>query len=188
MGNKNQFDEMNTICSAAHARGLRRPLRLLAAAVLTGAVVLGTAGCGGSSSSNGSGSSAEVSVSVDDLAAKLNSETVTEDTLSETAESMLSTIYFFSDGQIADGAAYMSSGATADEICVVECAEASSASDVEELFSTRVSNQSELYETYNADEVAKLKDAIIRSAGKYTVLVVCDDYSKAEEILKEAGF
>ena len=59
---------------------------------------------------------------------------------------------------------------------------------MEKLFKTRVTNQSNLFASYNAGEVSKLDKAIIRSSGKYTVLIVCDDTEKAEEILKENGF
>lgn len=49
-------------------------------------------------------------------------------------------------------------------------------------------NQKNLYASYNAEEAGRLDDAIIKSAGKYTVLCVCDDTDKANEILKENGF
>ena len=101
---------------------------------------------------------------------------------------MLSTIYFFENGQVSESKAFMSSGATADEICVVKCVDENAAKAVTELFQTRVNNQSKLYESYNADEVGKLGDAIIKSSGSYAVLVVCDDYDEAGDVLKEAGF
>ena len=60
--------------------------------------------------------------------------------------------------------------------------------DVEKLFQTRVDNQSSLYASYNEGEVEKLDDAIIESAGAYTVLCVCDDTDQAEKILEKYGF
>ena len=57
-----------------------------------------------------------------------------------------------------------------------------------ELLNTRVKNQKDLFSTYNADEAAKLDKAIVKTSGKYAVLCVCDDYDKAESILKDAGF
>lgn len=130
----------------------------------------------------------DVTVDVNALAEKLQSETVTSDTLTAAAAEMFSTIYFIESDQMAGGAAYLSSGATACEVAVIECKEASQTGDVEKLFKNRVTNQSNLYASYNAGEVAKLDTAIITSAGKYVVLCVCDDTAKAEEILKEYGF
>lgn len=134
------------------------------------------------------GGSKDITVDVDKLANELQSKTVTSDTLSSTAVEMLSSIYFVDAEQMEKGAAYMSSGATACEVAVIECKKASQTSEVEKLFKTRVANQSDLFASYNAGEVSKLDKAIIKSSGKYTVLIVCDDTDKAEEILKEYGF
>ena len=122
------------------------------------------------------------------LADELNKDTVKNDTLTETSSDMLSSIYFFKDGQVTESKAYMSSGSTADEICVVKCRDDATTDDVEKLFQSRVQKQSDLYATYKAEESDKLKKAIIKSTGSYTVLVVCDDYDKANEILSKYGF
>ncbi len=134
------------------------------------------------------GGSSKTSIDVSSLADDLNAKTIKSDTLTETSSDMLSTIYFFENGQVTESKAFMSSGATADEICVVKCVDEDAAKAVTELFQTRVNNQSKLYESYNADEVGKLDDAIIKSSGSYAVLVVCDDYDEAGDVLKEAGF
>lgn len=134
------------------------------------------------------GGSSKTSIDVSSLADDLNAKTIKSDTLTETSSDMLSTIYFFENGQVTESKAFMSSGATADEICVVKCVDENAAKAVTELFQTRVNNQSKLYESYNADEVGKLGDAIIKSSGSYAVLVVCDDYDEAGDVLKEAGF
>ncbi len=132
--------------------------------------------------------SKDITVDVDALAQELQSQAVTSDTLSSTSAQMLPSIYFIDADQMEKAAAYMSSGATACEVAVIECKEASQTSDVEKLFKNRVSNQSTLFASYNAGEVTKLDSAIIKSAGKYVVLCVCDDTAKAEEILKKYGF
>lgn len=134
------------------------------------------------------GGSKDITVDVEKLANELQSKTVTSDTLAATAPEMLSSIYFVDAAQMTKGAAYMSSGASACEVAVIECKEASQTGEVEKLFKTRVSTQSELFASYNAGEVSKLDQAIIKSSGKYAVLVVCDDTAKAEEILKQYGF
>ena len=101
---------------------------------------------------------------------------------------MLGSIYFFEDGQVEISKVYMSGNATADEIVVVSCKDEEAAKEVENLLKMRVKNQKELFATYNADEAAKLDKAIVKTSGKYVVLCVCDDYDKAESILKDAGF
>ena len=143
-------------------------------------MVLCLSACGGEKNK-------EITVDTAKLAGELQAA-VTSDTLSETASDMLPSIYFFEDGAIEEGCAYASSGATACEIAVVKSKEEKNTGNVEKLFQTRVDNQSSLYASYNEGEVKKLDGAIIKSAGAYTVLCVCDDTDKANEILKKYGF
>lgn len=154
-----------------------KKLILLAAAVAT---AMSLSACGKGSASK--------SVDVAKLADELNSSVITSDTLTETKSEMLSSIYFFEEGQVENSKVYMSGNATADEIVVAQCKDEAAAKAVSELLKTRVKSQSELFATYNADEAAKLDKALVKTSGKYAVMVVCDDYDKAESILKEAGF
>ena len=149
-------------------------MKKFTAIICTAILALSMTGCGGKEK--------EVTIDTTKLAEELQ-EAVTSDTLSETASDMLSSIYFFEDGT-----AYASSGATACEIAVVKSKEEKNTENVEKLFQTRVDNQSSLYASYNEGEVEKLDHAIIESAGSYTVLCVCDDTDKANEILKKYGF
>ena len=153
--------------------------KLFTALLCTALLVFGLTGCGGKEK--------EVSVDTAKLASELLTA-VTSDTLSETASDMLPSIYFFEASDIAEGVAYASSGATACEVAVVKSTDAKNTANVEKLFQTRVDNQSSLYASYNQGEVEKLDAAIIKSAGAYTVLCVCDDTDKANEILKGYGF
>ena len=133
----------------------------------------------------GKGGSAK-NVDVAKLADELNSSVITTDTLSETKSEMLSSIYFFEEGQVTNSKVYMSGNATADEIVVVECKDEDTAKAVQELLKTRVSNQKELFASYNADEAGKLEKAIVKTAGKYAVMVVCDDYAYFSVFHEEA--
>ncbi|MCD7765896.1 MAG: DUF4358 domain-containing protein [Lachnospiraceae bacterium] len=135
----------------------------------------------------GSDKEETVSVEITDLAEDLL-ETVTSDSLSETSESLIPSIYYLDEDAVASAVAYASSGATSCEIAVIESAESEDVETVEEKLQTRVDNQTELYSSYNQSEAARLDTAIIKSTGTYTVLCVCDDTDAAEEILESYGF
>lgn len=144
------------------------------------AVALSLTACGGKEKK-------EISIDTARLAQDLLT-TVTSDQLTETASDMLPSIYFYEPDDVASAVAYASSGATACEVAVVQSKNAGDTEEIEKLFQTRVDNQSALYASYNEAEVSKLDEAIIKSAGTYTVLCVCDDPGKADEILKDYGF
>lgn len=144
------------------------------------AAMLSLTACGGKKEK-------EINVDVPKLAQELLT-TVTSDELSETASDLLPSIYFYEADDVTTAAAYASSGATACEVAVIESKDAGNTEAIEKLLQTRVDNQSSLYASYNEAEVSRLDDAIIESAGAYTVLCVCDDTDKAKEILEEYGF
>lgn len=148
--------------------------------ICTALLALSLTACGG-------GSNKDVTVDTAKLSEELLT-TVTSDTLSQTSSDLIPSIYFVEADDMESGVAYASSGATACEVAVIQSKDASKTGDVEKLFQNRVDNQSELYASYNQGEVDKLDKAIIKSAGAYTVLCVCDDTDKANDILKEYGF
>ena len=158
-------------------RKIAKQFALAAVAVLS---ALALTACGSGKSSK--------EIDVAKTADNLNSSVITSDQLTETKSEMLGSIYFFEDGQVENCKVYMSGNATADEIVVLQCKDEDAAKAAAELLKTRVENQKELFASYNPDEAAKLEKAIVKSSGKYAVLCVCDDYDKAESILKDAGF
>lgn len=129
----------------------------------------------------------DVTVDVTKLAEDLTA-TVTSDTLSTVSADIMASTYFFDAEKIEEGTAALGSGASACEVAVIKCSDSGYVSEAEDLFKTRVKNQSDLFADYNAPEVAKLDAALIKSAGNYVVLCVTDDTKAAEEVLKEAGF
>ena len=134
-----------------------------------------------------SGKKKEVNVDIEALASKLATETVTSGSLTKTPADPVS-IYFFDQDSYVSGVAYKSDGSIACEAAVIESSDEKGASAAEKKLQEHVDQQIELYSSYNAGEVDKLKNAVIQSAGKYTVLCVCDDAAKAKDIIKEAGF
>lgn len=147
----------------------------------TAAAAMMLTACGGNDSK-------DVEIDMEALASDLL-ETVTSDTLNQTSSDMLSSIYFYDGDTVDEALAYTSSGATSCEIAIVKSKDASNTSEIEKNFQTRVDNQAELYASYNAPEAERLEnDAVIESAGTYTVLCVSDDPDAAKEVLSDYGF
>ena len=84
---------------------------------------------------------------------------------------------------IVESYVYESSGATAEEIVVLKCADAANASKAKDVFSQRIEEQTENFTDYVPEELPKLKDAVIAVNGEYAVLSVSKDASKAKEIV-----
>ena len=103
-----------------------KKMKRIAALIAAGAAALMLTAC--------SGGGSKKAVDPAKTADELNSNVITSDQLTETAANMLSSIYFFEEGQVTASKAYMSNASTADEICVVTCKdEAAAKAAVDEL-------------------------------------------------------
>ena len=128
----------------------------------------------------------DVEVDAAKLAGELQ-QTVTSGQLSQTAPEVALSTFFLTADDVESCTSYAGSG-IASEIAVIKRAEKTDGKTITEKLQTHVKNQEDLYASYNEAEAAKLKNAIIKTAGSYTVLCVCDDTEQAEKILKSYGF
>ena len=144
---------------------------ILAGAALV--MVFALAGCG----------KKEVTMDVTEVANQLLENITYQDELSSIDLDTASMFFNFADVDIVNGAVFESSGATAEEIAVLECADSTAANAAKAALETRVADQKESYTDYVPEELVKLDKAVIITNGKYAVLSVSDDPDKAAEII-----
>ena len=133
------------------------------------------AGCG----------SKEVSFDVKTLAEELNSQISYQDTLTELDMDTASMFLNLSELDIVNGVVYEGSGATAEEIVVLECATSEDGAKAEQVLKDRVAEQVESFTDYVPAELTKLDAAVIRVNGKYAVLSVSDTPDAAVKIIEK---
>lgn len=83
--------------------------------------------------------------------------------------------------------AYVGSGASAEQIVVIEARDEDAAGKVKEALSQKVNDDIEQNADYLPQEVDKLKNPVLVVSGKYVVLCVSNDNSKIEEVLQQKG-
>ncbi len=81
--------------------------------------------------------------------------------------------------------AYMSSGATAEEIFVVQCYDKTDATAVKVSMQSFLDSQKQEMERYKPEEVARLDNAIFATYGTCVVLCVTNDTDTANTVIKE---
>lgn len=152
--------------------------RMCANAVMAGmafVLVIGLAGCG----------KKEVKLDVNEVSNRLLEEITYQDELSSVDFDTASMIFNFSDVDILNGAIFESSGATAEEIVVLECASAEDAKAAKAALEARVSDQKESFTDYVPKELVKLDKAVIAEGGNYAILSVSDEPDTASKIIGE---
>ena len=100
--------------------------------------------------------------------------------LQQTSEKIALKRLGINEADIEECVAFTSTNAVVDEFAIVK---ASNIDNVTAAIDTHIANQISTYESYAPDEVAKLKDAIIKTAGDYVIYVVSSDGAMAQSVV-----
>ena len=106
-----------------------------------------------------------------------------EDQLTKVEGNMFQMIYGISQEDIEEYEAYVSTGATAEEIAVIKAKDEATAESMEEKLTERVEAQKNSFANYIPKEVEKLEEAVVYQEGVYVILSISNDDEKAEEII-----
>ena len=123
-------------------------------------------------------------VDITSLAEALKNDITYQDELTEIDLETASMIMSFGDAEIIQAVIYESSGATAEEIVVLQCASEEDAKKAAEALKNRVEEQKEAFEDYVPAELTKLADAVIETKGRVAVLSVSDEPETVRDILQ----
>ncbi|MBQ8598512.1 MAG: DUF4358 domain-containing protein [Oscillospiraceae bacterium] len=150
---------------------MKKMLKILA---LSLCLLLALSACGSSSY-----------ISFDDVYNDLTTEISFGANMAEMSEIAAENFYFIYDTDILeDYVIYMDeSNATPNEIALFRLAKESDRTTVETIVQNRIKDLKIGFEDYNPDEMYKLENAVVKSSGKYVMMVICSDNSKAAEIL-----
>lgn len=80
---------------------------------------------------------------------------------------------------------YMSTGATAELVSAVECADEDAAARVKERFEAYTADLSSQYADYKPEECEKLDNPVLKVYGKYVIICASDDNDKATSTIEE---
>lgn len=144
-------------------------------ATLTAVLMLFTLfSCGGKETS--------AAVDLQNLAETLLADGKFDDALAQIDDDTVTMLYGIDNA--AEQVVYIGSGATPEEIALFSFATAAEAEAGFALAQMRIADQKEAFTDYNAWEMPKLEDAVVKQYGTYVVLCVSGD-SRAEAILTE---
>ncbi|MFZ2538114.1 MAG: DUF4358 domain-containing protein [Oscillospiraceae bacterium] len=78
------------------------------------------------------------------------------------------------------------SGATADEILIIEMIDDSKVAEVKTMMEDRKKQISDLFETYAPNEMPKVESCIIETKGNFAFFAICNDNAKAKKIFTDS--
>ena len=111
----------------------------------------------------------------------LLNDIVYEDTLSKLSDEDISNYIDIPEG--VTGVMYMGSGATAESVAVFTAPDKATADILEDNIEMYLRDQESAFEDYKPEEAKRIDNAVLEQEGKYVVLCVSGDSSKAEALI-----
>ncbi len=127
-------------------------------------------------------------IDVTSLAKELFESGDYKDEMSELEDDMFDVVFQTVDLQMVSAkAAYVGSGASAEQIVVVEAKDEASANQIKEALSQKLEDDISQNEDYLPQEISKLKNPVLVVNGKYVILCVSNANDKIEQVLLKKG-
>lgn len=119
----------------------------------------------------------------DEAALVLFEEGTFTDLLSPVDAEIAQSLYALGELEITACSMYCSTGATAEEIAIFQCADAETAGQVELAAKARLASQADIYASYAPEAIPEIENAVLRVRGCYVACVVSGDAALASSIL-----
>ena len=127
----------------------------------------------------------DVQINIQDLASRIVEIASFEDQLEQADSEMVMDDYNFSSDEINDLVSYQGSGATSEELVILQVKDKSKINSVKEKINTRLSERREAFGSYLPKEVGKIDNNILRVEGNYIILCIANDTNTVNKILNE---
>lgn len=124
-----------------------------------------------------------INVDIQKLAEELINAQIFEDDLSPIERDSVIKKYNFSDKNIKNINSYVGTGATSEEILIIELLNKEDINTMKKIIETKIEERKIDFENYLPKEVYKLENYNLEIRGNYIILCISSDYDKAKEII-----
>lgn len=128
-----------------------------------------------------------IEINIEDLASKIAETNAFEDKLEKVDSEMIMENYNFSSDEIEKLVSYQGSGASSEEIVILQVKDKSKLDSVKEKINTRIQERKEAFESYLPKEVGKIENNILIVKGNYVILCISNDNKQVNNILKDSN-
>lgn len=124
-----------------------------------------------------------IQINIEKLSEEIFKSESFEDELIKVDSEMVMNNYGFTNEEIKQLISYQGSGATSEEILVLEVNDKSKLNDIKEKINVRLAERKEVFESYLPKEVYKIDNNILSIKGNYVILCVSNDSNKVNDII-----
>ena len=124
-----------------------------------------------------------IQIDIDELADKIVTSGAFEDELIKADSEMVIKDYGFTNDEIKELVSYQGSGATSEEIVILQVNDKSNLNTVKEKINTRIDERKEAFASYLPKEVFKIENNVLKIEGNYAILCISNDAKKVSDVI-----
>ena len=126
-----------------------------------------------------------IQINIEGLAEEITKSNAFEDQLEKIDSEMTMQDYNFSTDEVEQLVSYQGSGATSEEIVILQVKGKNNINSVKEKMNTRLSERKEAFESYLPEEVGKIDNSILRVEGNHIILCIANDANTVNNVINE---
>ena len=108
-----------------------------------------------------------------------------DDQMNKIGTNVFYSLYNLDDTAVSKAVVYESTGATAEEVAVIEAVDAAGCETIITAINDRIQAQKESFEDYVPSELEKLDNPVIYEEDNTVILIVCNDNKAANNLLED---
>lgn len=124
-----------------------------------------------------------IQINIEELSAKIVESGAFSDELAKVDSQMVMDDYSFTSDEIKAVVSYQGSGATSEELVILEVNDKSFLSSVKNKVNTRLDERKEAFESYLPAEVFKIDNSLLEVKGNYLIMCISNDSNKVNEVI-----
>lgn len=126
-----------------------------------------------------------IEIDIEELGKKISESGVFQDEIAKVDKEIVYKAYSFNDNLIKEIVSYQGSGATSEEILILQVNEKENLNEVKEMINNRIEERKEIFVSYLPKEVYKLENNIFRVYNNYIIMCISNDNEKVDEIINQ---
>ena len=126
-----------------------------------------------------------IEIDIEELGKKISESGVFQDEIAKVDKEIVYKAYGFNDNLIKEIVSYQGSGATSEEILILQVNEKENLNEVKEMINNRIEERKEIFVSYLPKEVYKLENNIFRVYNNYIIMCISNDNEKVNEIINQ---
>ena len=124
-----------------------------------------------------------IQIDIEELSTQIIESGSFSDELAKVDSQMVMNDYSFTSDEIKEIVSYQGSGATSEELVILEVNDKSFLSSVKNKVNTRLDERKEAFESYLPAEVFKIDNSLLEVKGNYLIMCISNDSNKVNEVI-----